>query len=513
MIDPSKTPTGTEAVQSRANLEDRASLEERALADRHRPAFHFVSPAGWLNDPNGVGQWNGRYHLFYQHNPNAAVHADIHWGHASSSDLVHWTDEPIALSPSAGPDEDGCWSGVLVDDHGTPTLVYSGHQEGVGQRACLAVGDAELRTWHKDPANPVIAGLPDLDLLEFRDHCVWRHDDGWLQLVGSGIRGKGGTALLYRSDDLRSWQYVGPILVGDAADQEVWTGTVWECVDLFRLGRATDPAPDVLLLSVWSDQLTHHSVYQTGRFDGSCFHLAEKHLLDLGLNYFYAAQSFCDDQGRRVVFGWIQEGRPIAAQVQAGWSGVMSLPREATLTEDGQLHQRPAAEVSRLRHDHRSLGPFALTTGESRWLPGVIGDQLDLELVLTLPPGGSMTVGLLATRDRSEQTLLHLTADEVTTVRLELDRTGSSLDPTVDTRPLGGTVTVDQDRSVSLRILIDHSVVEIFANGRPLTARAYPTRTDAQGLHLTADSGDVRIELCEVWAMHSIWSGPRAPTT
>jgi beta-fructofuranosidase len=74
-------------------------MEERARADPHRPHFHFVSPAGWLNDPNGVGQWNGRYHLFYQHNPDAAVHANIHWGHASSDDLVHWTDEPIALTP------------------------------------------------------------------------------------------------------------------------------------------------------------------------------------------------------------------------------------------------------------------------------------------------------------------------------------------------------------------------------------------------------------------------------
>ncbi|HEX8489229.1 MAG TPA: glycoside hydrolase family 32 protein [Propionibacteriaceae bacterium] len=486
-------------------LSNQASLEERAPADRHRPAFHFVSPAGWLNDPNGVGRWNGRYHLFYQHNPKAAVHADIHWGHASSTDLVHWNHEPIALAPSAGPDADGCWSGVLVDDHGTPTLVYSGHRDGVGQRACLAVGDPDLRRWRKDPANPVIAEPPgDLDLLEFRDHCVWRHGEAWFQLVGSGIRGKGGTALLYRSGDLRSWDFLGPILVGDALDRDVWTGTVWECVDLFRLGVPTDAAPDVLLLSVWDDQVTHYGVYQTGLFDGERFHLAQKHLLDLGLNYFYAAQSFPDEDGRRVAFGWIQEGRPVAAQVEAGWSGVMSLPRELTSTEAGRLEQRPVAEVNRLRHDERSLGAVALTTGQSRWLTDLAGDQLDLELIVQVPIGAALTLGLLASPDQAEQTLLRLHAEN-TGMRLELDRSHSSLDTTVDLRLLSGAIPVDADRKVALRVLIDHSVVEIFANGRPLTARVYPTRRDAHGLYLAAAGADIMLDSLTGWQMNGSW--------
>ncbi|MBA4101004.1 MAG: glycosyl hydrolase family 32, partial [Arthrobacter sp.] len=104
-------------------------LVARAEADALRPRFHFVSPAGWLNDPNGVSQWNGTYHLFYQYNPEGAFHHRIQWGHATSTDLVTWTDQPVALEPSAGPDADGCWSGVLVNDGGTPTLVYSGRFE------------------------------------------------------------------------------------------------------------------------------------------------------------------------------------------------------------------------------------------------------------------------------------------------------------------------------------------------------------------------------------------------
>ena len=149
-------------------------LVARAEADPHRPRFHFVSPAGWLNDPNGVSQWNGTYHLFYQYNPEGAFHHRILWGHATSTDLVNWADQPVALEPSEGPDADGCWSGVLVDDGGTPTLVYSG-RHGERELPCVAVGSPDLLTWTKAPENPVIPAPPaGVDVTAYRDHCVWR---------------------------------------------------------------------------------------------------------------------------------------------------------------------------------------------------------------------------------------------------------------------------------------------------------------------------------------------------
>lgn len=502
-------PTTTDAERSGA------ALERRARADRHRPRYHFVAPAGWLNDPNGVGQWDGRFHLFYQYNPDTPVHQDIHWGHASSADLVHWVDEPIALTPSPGPDEGGCWSGVLVDDHGTPTLVYSGHTDRQGQRACLAVGDPTLTTWHKDPANPVIADVPaELDAVEFRDHCVWWDDGRWSHLVGSGLRGQGGTALLYRSDDLRSWDYVGPIVVGSATDGDPWTGTVWECVDLFRLGADSDPAPDVLLVSAWSEGTTHHGIYQTGRFDGRHFEVATRHHLDHGLNYFYAAQSFADDAGRRIVFGWLQEGRDVATQVAAGWSGVMSLPRLATLTPTGELHQEPVPEIAILRGPRSHLDPLTLTPGPA-WWPAELatsdtGHQLDVEAVIALPAGAGVDLGFLATPDSAEHTLISLRADPGTgTTRLTLDRSTSSLDPGTDARELSGEVPVGPDRLLSIRLLLDRSAVEVFVNGRPLTARVYPTRTDAVGLYLQAHGAPVTVRSIDVWPMRDAFSGPR----
>src|SRR5947209_12491947 len=133
------------------------------LGDPHRPHYHFLPPANWMNDPNGLLQWKGQYHLFYQYNPYAPVHAHIHWGHAASSDLVHWTDLPIALTPTPGrADADGCWSGCAIDHHGTLTLLYSGllYSGLHPQAVCLATSADELLTWHYYPGNPVIEGPP-----------------------------------------------------------------------------------------------------------------------------------------------------------------------------------------------------------------------------------------------------------------------------------------------------------------------------------------------------------------
>ncbi|GAB3072696.1 glycoside hydrolase family 32 protein [Pedococcus soli] len=496
------------------------TLVELAEADRHRPRFHFVSPAGWLNDPNGLTQWDGTYHLFYQYNPTSALHSRIHWGHATSTDLVTWADQPIALVPGdEGPDRDGCWSGVLVDDDGTPTVVYSGrHDE--RELPCVATGSADLNTWIKDPGNPVIADYPDgLDLTAYRDHCVWREDGRWRHLVGSGIAGQGGTALLYESTDLRHWDYVGPLLTGDASTGTVdagdWTGTMWECVDLFRPPAASEgdgarePDPvDVLVFSAWDAGVTHYPLYWTGRYRGDTFDPDRLHRLDLGGRYFYAPQSFRDESGRRVLFGWLQEGRDDEAMVAHGWSGVMSLPRVVTLGPDGALAQAPAPEVATLRTDQQrcaaqELGPVPLGLGE--------GDQRDLELVMVLEPGASAVLVLASTGDGEEATVLRVRRDVGPGPggTVALDRSRSSLDDSVDRTPRSGEVPIGADGRVDLRVLVDHSALEVFVNGRALTARVYPTREDATRATVAAETGAVELLAATSWAMCDTWDGPR----
>ena len=132
------------------------------MPSRPRPRIHFAPVANWMNDPNGLIFWNGRYHLFYQYNPHGTTAADkICWGHADSPDLVHWRDLPLALEPTPGTvDEDGCWSGRAVAHEGEVYLLYTGYRAGT-QRPCLAKAlDDQLLTFQKLEANPVIAEEP-----------------------------------------------------------------------------------------------------------------------------------------------------------------------------------------------------------------------------------------------------------------------------------------------------------------------------------------------------------------
>lgn len=476
-------------------------MTDRALAprrlpyddDRARPRYHFGAPTGWLNDPNGLSQWQGTYHLFYQFNPDAPRHANILWGHAVSADLVNWEDRPIALAPDAdGPDRDGCWSGVLVDDNGTPTIVYSGHADDV-QLPCVAVGDSTLDTWTKDQANPVIAGPPvGTDTTAFRDHCVWREGDTWFQLIGSGFRGIGGAALLYESPDLRNWTYRGPILVGRSSDTDpLWTGTMWECVDLFELD-----GTHVLVVSVWDEGDTHYPIYFTGSYADGLFAPDAVHPLDLGLRHFYAPQSFRDESGRRIIIGWMQEGRDDEQTGEAGWSGVLSAPRVLSLTPSRRLHHAPVPELTRLRGDHTSVGSQSVSAGQDIVLDSVGDGAADVELQLRAEPGTILQLELLRSPDGAESTVLTIDWKQQT---IALDRSISSLTKT-DATPLGGEVEIP-DGSLHLRILVDRSALEIFANGTPLAARVYPTRDDSTGVRLGVIRGSADVERFDVWEM------------
>jgi len=467
------------------------ALRDRLSDDRHRPIYHITPPANWLNDPNGLCHWNGRYHVFYQYNPSGPFHGSIHWGHAVSDDLVTWEDRPLALSPDPdGPDRDGCWSGCTVDDDGTPTVVYTGGRNRI-QLPCLATAvDGALDGWEKHPDNPVIAAPPPaLDLrstadwqTEFRDHSVWREGDTWYQLIGSGVQDVGGTALLYRGASLTEWEFVGPLLVGDRERSSL----VWECPELLRLG-----GRDLLHVSNYDEVR-----YFLGEVDLETpgFDVRRRGILDHG--DFYAPQSMRAPDGRTLTWGWLPEARDGRAQWDAGWSGALSVPRELDVV-DGRLRQRPAAEVAALR-SRRLTGP---TVHPGREQTLARGRSLDVSATVDLSSGELV----LTAHDDPE-------TEEATPIRL------SAGELVVDRRGAGGvypaedavlSMPVDASGTVDLRVLIDRSVIEIFVDDHScLTARVYPHRPGSDRLTLSVD-GDASVESLSVWSMDGIWSdGP-----
>ncbi|MBC8075861.1 MAG: glycoside hydrolase family 32 protein [Chloroflexales bacterium] len=464
--------------------------------DPHRPRYHFLPPANWMNDPNGLIQWKGQYHLFYQYNPAGPFHGTIHWGHAVSDDLTHWRHLPIAIAPTpGGPDADGCWSGCAVDNHGVPTLIYSGNNNGA-QRACLATSSDGLLTWQKHPGNPVISDPPpDLHLVEFRDHCVWHEDGGWYQLIGSGIQGQGGTALLYRSANLTSWEYLHPLLVGDQQRfTPIWTGSMWECPDFFALD-----GQHVLIMSVWEQNQLHYSTAMVGRYHNLHFTPSVEHKLDYGDRHFYAPQSFRDSAGRRIMFGWVQESRSIEEQLASGWSGVMSLPRVLTIGPDGHVRANPLPELATRRAEHTRCANSAVPAGQAVVLPNITGDTLELLVELAPAPDGLSGIVVRRSPDEAEQTRISY---DPTLCQLIVDRTQSSLNLATDRNAHVAPLTLSPDEPLRLRVFLDRSVLEVFANERvSITSRIYPTRADSQGVALLAERGDAQLLGLDAWQM------------
>ena len=463
----------------------------RAQADApNKPTYHLTAPANWLNDPNGLVHWNGRYHLFYQYNPGGAYHGSIHWGHATSADLVTWRDEPVALSPDPdGPDRDGCWSGCTVVADGEPILLYTGGR-GRDQLPCRATtDDVDLRTWRKDPANPVIAETPtDPPLLEtddwateFRDHCVWEADGTWYHLVGSGVAGVGGTVLLYKSTDpeLRDWEYRGPVLTGDGGH-----GVVWECPELLRFNEW-----DLLHVSNGD-----HVDYFVGHLDTDTprFEVVDSGRLDHG--DFYAPQSTEAPDGRVLTWGWLPEERGAPEQWDAGWSGAMSLPREVWVDHDGRLHQRPAEELAALRGAHESLsGPL-----DESWTDlDLSGQALELDLTVALDDADGVELGVLEAADGEGRAVVRWEDRE-----LRIDRAAASEGPVSSVEPQW--LHLPADGTLTLRVFVDHSVVEVFAgDGACLTSRVYPGEA-RDGVSIRALGGRATVDL-DAWRVASTW--------
>lgn len=462
-------------------------LCQKLASDPLRPQFHLLPAQNWMNDPNAPIFFRGRYHMFYQYNPKAAVWGDMHWAHATSPDMIHWNHEPIALSPTPdGPDRDGVFSGSAVLDNDRPTVIYTGVQpprtdseatlrDGVHvwrETQCLAVAsDQELRQWKKLPQPVIAAPPPGQEVTGFRDPCVWREGDSWMLILGSGFRNKGGAILLYSSPDLRTWTYLHPLVEGVPSGKHmtnpVDTGDMWECPDFFPLGNK-----HVLLISTIGKVRWKVGTYSSQRFTPE-----KEGVVDWGS--YYAAKTMLDRNGNRILWGWIPETRPEADLVTAAWAGVMSLPRVMSLNARGELDTEIASDAAVLRGAH-TRGRHAAGIDEVRI------QNLAAEIKIQLRP-----------RDAECKLLLQSEKQDFLRISITNQSDGRSLRVNNFLAPLMG----DSDSPLDLHIVIDGSVIEIFANGAALTARSYGLASGPLRLKL---EGNADIETVETWQMKPI---------
>jgi len=358
------------------------------------PSTHVRPPSGWVNDPNGPIHWRGRYHLFFQHNPAAATHGDICWGHASSDDLAHWRIHDVALVPSPGaPDSAGCWSGCVVDDSGVATAVYTGvtdHPDDPALSAtiCLAYSDDdELVSWRKH-SSPVAYAPHTLDLLAFRDPFVFTFEGRRYALVGAGaVSGGRPLVLLYSCQDLRDWTYLGVFLDGSTTDARgLPPADVWECPQLTRVDGEW-----VLIVSSWREARLERVAYAVGDIaacgDAVRFLPHSAGLVDAGHDFY--APAALREADRTLLWGWSWEEREDSEVAARGWAGVLAHPRVLGL-RDGLLTTSPAPEVSALRLDGGQIRAALPAYGARVELP-----RAPVDLELRLPEAGAELLTLL----------------------------------------------------------------------------------------------------------------------
>jgi beta-fructofuranosidase len=469
----------TELTKANASVERAISLAEQ---DSLRPIYHVTAAARFINDPNGPVYFNGEYHIFFQHLPfwGDSINNRPVWGHAVSRDMVHWQHLPIALAPTPGSyDKEAIASGCCVIYKGVPTIIYTG----VGpQTQCLATSHDSLRTWIKDIANPVIPEPPLLNSLRdgFRDPFAWREGEKWRLLVGSAFQLQGGTVLLYQSDDLHKWEFLGPLCtgMGERCIQ-------WECPTFFPLSDK-----HVLIVSpLFSDQpgLRGMVQYAVGSYRDNRFEPGRWEPVDLGgPSVYYAPNSFEDPRGRRILWGWIMAARP----PQAGWWGSLSLPRVVTLASDGTLQYAPLQELNVLRYDEHVRKDIFLKSGEELLQQPEFGLHYEIFLEAEVDKGSRLELRIGRSPDGHNFIPLAYDARKGQLIFGDKE-TGFRLNP--------------GEKTLSIRLFVDGIVGEAYINGRACFSNVLPLSQNSSGISILATGGDAIIKQFTCWKMNSIW--------
>lgn len=440
-----------------------------------RGQFHFSPRYGWMNDPNGLLWYDGRYHLFFQHNPHGLAWDTMHWGHATSPDLVHWTQHPVALEPGAQPGD--LWSGAgVVDTANTsglrtgaepPIVVFTGTD---GVRVCYSTDGARTFQSYRDGLVVAAPSGTSRDPKVLRDTAR----DRWVMVVWSDGGGNG--ADFYTSTDLLDWTFASRY----TAD---W---FFECPDLFALPVDGDTR--------WV--LTHAGGdYVVGSFDGTTFSTdwTAPQRMDLGGNTagspFYAGQTFNDlPDGRVVQLVW-QGGNS-----GASWTGNASFPAELALvsTPDGvRLTRNPIAELASLRADTASWSGLTVTDDPaSDPFAGLAADTYEILAEFDVDGASATGFGFR----------LHERADGGCDRVVGYDRAAQTL--------YGAPLPPSSDGHVTVRLLVDRGQLEIFGNGGLLS---YTDNVDfdsapaSQGLSLYATGGSVPVVSVTLHRLRSAW--------
>lgn len=474
------------------DMESARKIRYVELNDPFRPCWHLTIAEGNAMpfDPNGAIFKDGVYHLWHIYQAGNDLHF---WQHLSSIDLFHWRWHSNPLQPQPGDPEKGIFSGnAFLANDGKVVIAYHGYQAGGN---CVAYSqDKDLNEWTKPKSNPIVN--PGWD-----PH-MWVEGNTYYQISGGTPGGpRPNPPVLFTGDSYdKPMTKVGNFMTHDMPGVDEFEDV--SCADFFKL-------EDKWVLLCISH--SRGARYYVGTWDGKQFKPESHHRMNWPGGTFFAPETLIDNQGRRILWAWILDRKSGSS------SGTMSMPRILTLAKDKlSLNIEPAKEVERLRYNAMAEKPFSVAPGQPVTLPNVDGNILEMEMLIDPGKAKRFGVKVFCSKDGREQTPIIIDRDKG---ELQIDMSQSSLDkpdylefamffgfpkdaknPAVETQ--NAPFVVNPGEKVHLRIFLDKSILEVFANGRQcITQVIYPTLKDATSIQVFTEDSPVKVSGIKAWKL------------
>lgn len=489
------------------------TTHDNLFQEKYRPQVHFSPASGWMNDPNGMVYYDGEYHLFYQHYPNASVWGPMHWGHAISRDLIHWEHLPIALYP----DSLGyIFSGSAIADlnntsgFGTqenPPLVafftyFDPNKKTENQSQGIAYSVDKGRTWKKYTSNPVIKnpGIPD-----FRDPKVIWHKESqqWIMALAAGQE-----IHFYGSKDCKNWTFLSRFGEGYGSHDGVW-----ECPDLFPLPvKGSNDTRWVLIVNINPGGPAGGSAtqYFVGDFDGSAFHTTQRtaQWVDQGKdNYAGVTWSNVPD-GRTLFIGWMNNWQYAGEKPCITWSGATTFPRELGLESDGAsfyLTSTPVREIETIYGESTAYSNLAIDQAkvltEKTSLPAA---PIAIKLRIDQAASTASNYGIRLKNESGESISIGYNKKEQA---FYVDRTQAVGEVFSDQFASFHSFPYEEDTvQMEWDLIVDVASVEFFAvGGRVVSTNVFYPSSPFNQIELFTEDGTLTLLSATITELKSIW--------
>lgn len=476
---------------------------ERYAGDILRPSFHGMPTAGWTNETHGATYYNGKYHVFFQKNPNGPYMSRLNWGHIVSDNLYKWEEDPTAISPEEAYDKKGCWSGcVFTDDEltgGKPNIFYTAVDYGRATIAQAQPADDDLLTWTKKVGNPVINGRPNGLTDDFRDCYVFRNGNDLYMIVGSSKNGIGVTTLHKYDKSTKTWSNDGKLFFsGSNANQD---GTFWEMPNVTKIGdkwlfTATPLNTGVGVRTLyWTGSINADGTFAPDSRTPKTVEMAGFSKDGYGL----LSPTIFQKDGKTLMLGIVPDKLPGSENYKMGYAHTYSLPREISLDSKGNLIQKPFSGLPAMRSETSfKMTDFNLSAEKD--LDPVKGRSLELSAKFVVG-NGDFGFSFLGNGEQ-KVTLVY----SPNTGMLSLDMSG--INRIVNDGVFGGVYNyalptpVAVGEEMTLKVFVDHSIIDIFVNDTyAASVRVFPRDVDAVKATAFVKNGSVKMTSLEAYVL------------